>query len=68
MSPSAIEDPPCRETEACYKSIEAESFPVGLVGKFGEGVPVQESSSSLGYASKLRDPSSIALELLYTAA
>ncbi|GFU51622.1 hypothetical protein TNCV_82521 [Trichonephila clavipes] len=47
------------------KSVEVQSHPHGVVGKFRERFQVQVASSSLDYGTKLRSPSPIALVLLY---
>ncbi|GFY35564.1 hypothetical protein TNCV_196641 [Trichonephila clavipes] len=44
------------------KFVELKHLPVGVVRKLGDGVPAQATSLSLDQGSKLRDPSSKALE------
>ncbi|GBO43663.1 hypothetical protein AVEN_100496-1 [Araneus ventricosus] len=58
LKPDTTEDTPCMWD--CYTlnhSSGTERPPVGVVRKFGEGLPAQVSSSSFESVSKLRGPS-----------
>ncbi|GFW72855.1 hypothetical protein TNCV_1266981 [Trichonephila clavipes] len=61
FEPSTTKDPPCREAMR-VKSVESSNVLLLVwYGSWERDVPVQVSSSSLGYGSKLRGPSQKAI-------
>ncbi|GFT29138.1 hypothetical protein TNCV_3587491 [Trichonephila clavipes] len=62
FEPSTTEDPPGKGYRCTLNMSRFKRSLVGVLGKLGEEMPAQVSSSSLDYGSKLRILSSIALE------
>ncbi|GFU97812.1 hypothetical protein TNCV_2532841 [Trichonephila clavipes] len=65
--PSTTEEPSCKGARCTLNTLRLKRTPVDVAWQLGEGVPAQESSSSLDNDSKLRGPSPEALEQLNSA-
>ncbi|GFS71448.1 hypothetical protein TNCV_5051521 [Trichonephila clavipes] len=61
FEPSAAEDTQCRGGRCTLNLLRSKHPTIGVMGKLGERVPDQVSSSSLDLGSKLRGSSPVTL-------